>query len=328
MKVYDQGQIIQFAALGSVVGLFSLARFNAVPLIVTFIILLPFVLKHQKAQAGRWVFSVGAFLIPYLLVINAWCLYNYYNNGFYGLFPRTGLEVPRNVTVASIRPENTVSGANKPVLDIFVSARAEYLSSALPQIKGSFKEYDRFGILSGLYDGYAIYGLAAPKLRKFYNLPEQSGEYELSANLAGFYREIPAQNKAYISKFRFFSLLSSFRASSGGALPEKYGKINLNILPPFAFKVYKVGFLFISFSVFIAFFFFIGNGIKNAWHFDFTLLTMFLIVFSFWGINFVFVTENDANRYKFPAAPFIIGLFVYYVMRAANLIYRKAPPPA
>jgi hypothetical protein len=67
-----------------------------------------------------------------------------------------------------------------------------------------------------------------------------------------------------------------------------------------------------SVIVFISFFFFMVSVVKTKFMPDITLLVMFFIVFSFWGINFVFFTVGDANRFKFPAEPLIIGLFVYY----------------
>ena len=179
----------------------------------------------------------------------------------------------------------------------------------------NYKEFDKFNIITDLYSGYGIYSEARPELSRHFNLPESSGEYELSLKLGDFYQEIAKQNNTFILKFRFISFLSSFRASSNGALPSKYGKINLNILPAFVMMLYGIAFLCISVFVFFAFFFFIWKGIKISWHFDFTLLAMFLLIFSFWGINFVFAAAGDANRFKFPVEPLILGLFVYYMVQ-------------
>jgi hypothetical protein len=97
-------------------------------------------------------------------------------------------------------------------------------------------------------------------------------------------------------------------------LPDTYGKINLNILPPFIIKLNKLINFFISSFVFVAFFFFVLKLIKNhSKKPDFILLVLFTVVLSFWGINFIFATVSDANRFKFPAEPLIIGLFIYYV---------------
>ncbi|GJM34818.1 MAG: hypothetical protein DHS20C18_38190 [Saprospiraceae bacterium] len=312
LNIYQKGNLKHYIALGAVVGLISLARFSAVPLIFTFFILLLIVLYRQKASARKWVFSLCAFFVPYLLLINAWCVYNQYNNGFYGLFPHSGQGVSKNIMVASLRPYYTVSEANKPILDLFLEARETYLEKPKTQFKGSLAKFDKFGILPDLYGGYAIYMEAGPELRQHFALPATAGEYELSQKLTDFYREISGQNQAFVLKFRFISFLNGFRAAESGTMPPEFGKINLNILPAFFFIIYRLAFVGICFFVFFSFFYFVLNGIKNGWNFDFTLLTLFFIVFSFWGINFVFVTAADANRFKFPAEPFIFGLFVYY----------------
>lgn len=323
MKINDYGKRASYFALGAVAGLISLARFSAVPLVLTFFVLLLIVLFRQKAPAREWVFSIGTFFAPYFLLVNAWCLYNTYHYGFYGLFPRSsGQTVSRNITVASIRPEYKVSEDNKPVLAIFLKARENYLKESPMNTK-----LDKFGMSADFYGGYNIYLGAGPDLRRHFGLPASAGEYELSQKLAGFYQEISKQNQAFVLKFRFISLLYSFKVSESGLLPSEFGKINLNILPAFFFKIYGLAFAGISVFVFFAFFYFIASGIHNGWNFDFTLLAVFFIVFSFWGINFAFVTAVDANRFKFPAEPFIFGLFVYYVTQIVHWLTLRFRPP-
>lgn len=312
MKINEKGSLMHVIAYGTVVGLLSLTRFNTVPLIFTFSLLLCIILFRQKQTARKWIFSIMAFFVPYLLIINAWCLYNQYHNNFYGLFPHSGKGISRNIIVASIRPEDSVSSINKPLLDIFIKARATYLEKPDIKNKGSLSKYDKFDILTDLYSGYGIYSTAKPALFRHFDLSESSGEYELSLKLSDFYQEIAKQHKGFILKFRFISLLSSFRASSNGALPPNYEKINLNILPAFVLVLYGLAFPCISLFVFFAFFFFIWKSIKISWNFDFTLLAMFLLIFSFWGINFAFAAAGDSNRFKFPAEPLILGLFLYY----------------
>lgn len=315
MKIHEKGSLAQVIAYGTAVGLLSLTRFNAVPLIFTFFLLLCISLFRQMKPARKWIFSLVAFIVPYLFIINAWCLYNQYHNGFYGLFPHSGQRISRNIIVASIRPEDSVSAINKPLLDIFIKARATYLKKPEIKNKSSLSEFDKFDFLTDLYSGYPIYTEARPELCRHFHLPGSSGEYELSVKLTNFYQEIAKQNQGFILKFRFISLLSSFRASSNGDLSPEYGNINLNILPAFVLKLYGISFLCISLFVFFAFFFFIWKDIKNSWHFDFTLLAMFMLVFSFWGINFAFVSAGNANRFKFPVEPLILGLFVFYVVQ-------------
>jgi hypothetical protein len=136
----------------------------------------------------------------------------------------------------------------------------------------------------------------------------------MNNKLKRFYKEISRENSSFIWKLRVYSLLNGFRASISGILPSIYGKVNLNILPPFIIKLNKLINFFISSFVFVAFFFFVLKLIKNhSKKPDFILLVLFTVVLSFWGINFIFATVSDANRFKFPAEPLIIGLFIYYV---------------
>ena len=324
MKIDDYGKRAHYFALGAVVGLISLARFSAVPIVFVFFVLLLIVLFRQKAQAREWAFSIGTFFVPYLLLINAWCLSNNYHYGFYGLFPRSsGQTVSRNITVSSIRPEYKVSEGNKPVLAIFLKARENYLRESPVSAKGSNSILDKLGIAVDFYGGYNIYLTAGPDLRRHFGLPASAGEYELSQKLGSFYQEISGQNQAFVLKFRFISLLYSFKVSESGLLPSEFGKINLNILPDFFFKIYGLVFAGISLFVFFAFFYFTVSGINNDWNFDFTLLASFFIVFSFWGINFAFVTAVDANRFKFPAEPLIFGLFVYYATQVGQWLTER-----
>jgi len=124
--------------------------------------------------------------------------------------------------------------------------------------------------------------------------------------LLDFYNEIYNQNKTFILKMRFLSFLSGFRAAVT-SLPQEYGKINTNFLPLFVFVLYKVSIIIISLFVFFSVIVFIYNILRKKNHHNNYLLIYFFVVFSFWGINFYFVTVGDANRYKFPAEPFIFG---------------------
>lgn len=328
LRFFDQNNLARVFLLGIAVGLLALARFNAIPLIVTFTVLLGYILIRQKAPILKWIYSMTSFIFSYALIINLWCGYNYLHHGFYQLFPQASAQIgipkiSRNMIIASIRPENIVSNENKPVLEIFLKAREKFFSMKRADLKGSFIFLDKKNILSGLFSGYPIFLLAEPELKVHYKLSGDPNISAIASKLNSFIEEISAQNKRYVFRFRIYSLLNGFRASSGGSLPLEYGKINLNILPAIIFKIYKLLFLMISGFVIISFFFFIFNTVKTKFIPDITLLTLFLIVFSFWGINFVFITVGDANRFKFPAEPLIIGLFVYYLIKFASWVKIK-----
>jgi 4-amino-4-deoxy-L-arabinose transferase-like glycosyltransferase len=315
MKYFDSKKFKYLILLGLSVGLLSLARFNAIPIIFSFLAILSYLLFiEQKNSLKNGLFSIIGFLIPYLFILNLWSFYNLNQNGFYGLLPGGGILASRNAIVASINPRNKVDQNYQTVLDIFIKARDVYSSQEIADIKGSLSSSDKYGILENLHSGYAIYMIAYPDLIKYFNLKDTDGEYQMNNKLNRFYKEIANGNSGFIWKLRLYSLLNSFRASISGILPFNYGGINLNILPPFIIKLNKLINFFISISVFATFFFFIFKLIKNyPQKPDFILLVMFIIVFSFWGINFVFATAADANRFKFPAEPLIIGLFIYYV---------------
>ncbi|MBN1186720.1 MAG: glycosyltransferase family 39 protein [Bacteroidales bacterium] len=307
--------------LGIELGLLSLARFNAIPLTITFSLLIIYIIIQKKISLISTGKSFISFIVPYLIIINLWCIYNYTNNSFYGLFPRSAGGIPRNVVVASIRTYNQVSEKNKPILAIFLKAREQHLKTTPEKLKGSLSRFDKLGILNDLYSGFSIYSNAYSELKDFFYLKDDAGEYEMNLNLKSFYEEIYRQNRAFIIKMRFVSFFSSFRAATS-SLPDNYGRINTNILPSLIFIIFKLGIFFISVFVFLLSFVFIFHTVKNNWQADLPILISYAILLSFWGINFYFITVNDANRYKFPAEPFLFGIFIYYSY-SLNKILKK-----
>lgn len=324
-RAYEGGKVQTYFWLGGVVGLLVLARFNTVPLLLTYLVMIGLVLYLQNQPLRRWAGSLAAFILPLGLLLNGWCLYNLQHNDFYGLFPRVGQGVPRNITVASINEDDKVSEEHQAILDIFLEARQAYYENLPPERKGSLASFDRYNILADLYGGYMIYRYALPGLRAHFELGPSEGEYELSQGLREFYQEIAEQNSGFIMKYRIVSFFSSFRASVAGVLPDRYGNINLNVLPAFVFVLYKLGFLLMSTVTFLAFFVFLWQAARDRRLPDFYQLVLFFIVFSFWGINLVFVTGADANRYKFPADPFVIALFLAYATSVISWLLSGRP---
>jgi|WetSurMetagenome_2_1015567.scaffolds.fasta_scaffold00270_27 4-amino-4-deoxy-L-arabinose transferase-like glycosyltransferase len=322
LQYFNNNRFKYLISTGFSLGLLSLARFNTVPIIFPFLFLLSYLLViKSRTSFKKGIITIIVFLIPYIFVLNSWALYNLDHNGFYGLFPGTEFLVSRNVIVASITEGNKVSPEEEPVLDIFIKAKHNYNDQQITKVKGSLSSIDRFGILNDLYSGYQIYGIAYVQLNQYFGLKETDGEFEINIKLRHFYKEIVSQNKAFIWKLRIYSLLSSFRASTSGILGSNYGIINLNILPSFLIKLNKIIVPIISFFVFISFFIFAFKSIKyqNAKP-DFVIMTMFILIFSFWGINFLFAAAGDANRFKFPVEPLILGIFIYYINNSINWI--------
>jgi hypothetical protein len=310
IRIFEKFSYKDLSLLSICIGLLSLARYNTIPLVLTIAVLIGYYVYKQRFSLSG---SVNVFLllsIPYIIIINLWCVYNAMNNGFYGLFP-TSSGINRNVVVSSIRSENKVTEEYLPVLNIFLRARAEYLEKPIQTQKGSLAKYGTFGILTDLYSGYPIYLTAYPELRQHFNFLGNEGEYEMGLALAPFYREISSQSRLFILKMRFVSLISGFRAAAT-SLPPEYGRTNTNILPSFLIELYKISIFVISVFVFFAFFGFIFNVIKTRHIPNMSMLVLFSFVISYWFINFYFATVSDANRFKFPAEPVIIGLFIYY----------------
>lgn len=325
LKLYEK-ESLKFAVFsGTGIGLLSLARFSAVPLIVTFIAMMIYIAVLKKSDLKSTLKLLAVFTVPYLIIINLWCFYNYSHHGYYRFFHASGMGVPRNITVSSIKPSMIISDENKPVYDIFLQARREYLEGDTVKTKGSFRSLDRLNITADLYSGFLIWRKALPVLKQHFGIAEHEHESKLNTQLKSFFSEISAQNKSYIMKFRFYSLLSSFRASASPALPGSYGKINLNILPSMVIKFYKISIPLISLIVFFAFFVFIFKALlKLKWP-GFYQTVMFSIILSFYGINFVFATAGDADRFKYPADPFIFCLFVITGWNLFTFFQKKLP---
>lgn len=325
LKLYEKESLKYAFFAGAGIGLLSVARFSAVPLIVTFGALLIYVFILKKTSILKAIRVIASFLLPYLLIMNAWCFYNYSHYGYYRFFHASGMGVPRNITVSSIKPGMVISNENKPVYEIFLQARNEYIATDTVKTKGSFRSLDRLNITADLYSGFLIWRKALPVLKQHFGIAEHEHESKLNTHLKSFFSEISAQNKSYIMKFRFYSLLSSFRASASPALPESYGKINLNILPSMVIKFYKISIPLISLIVFFAFFVFIFKALlKLKWP-GFYQTVMFSIILSFYGINFVFATAGDADRFKYPADPFIFCLFVITGWNLFTFFQKKLP---
>ena len=322
---FDESRNLKWiCALGVSFGLLSLARFNAIPLFTTFCILLAYILIKEKVPFKKLIVYMGTFVFSMGLIIGGWELFNYHHYGKSRFINNAEVGVPkspRKVIIASIRSGNTVSEKNKPLLDIFLKTRKEYLARETPFKKGSLMDLDKMDFLIDLYSGVKIYQLAKPALQSYLELAEKEGSSDIRPDLDEFLREIAAQNRWFLIKYKFLSFLNGLRPASGGSLSIEHGKSNLNILPSSAFVVFKLLFLFVSIFVFIAFLHLLYITIKTRSIPDVSLLVLFFIVMSFWLINFIYSTANDANRFKFPAEPLIIGLFVFYIHK---LIMRLA----
>lgn len=319
-----------WAAVGLLAGLLVLARFNMIGL--PLVILVCILIIHYRAFGLQRVAVLFKSLVFYaaslLLVINAWCMYNYTHRGFYGVFPvqHSG---QRWAIPATITEANTVSPEYQHMLEIFVLARSEHIGKKNETIikKGSFLKYEFFQeikeVISPPVSGYAIYLLALPELLDYYQLENTAANVaDLGSLLMPFYQEIARQNQKELFKLRLYSLMNTFRAS-GVILPVEES-INLNILPGFLVQLYKVvvfGALFLLHILALIHFLVRIGTIRTYQHWR--LILLILLIAYFPAIHFYANVIGDANRFKFLAEPIMIGLLVYYFFQLILWVKEK-----
>lgn len=306
--------------LGIMNGLMVLSRFNTigVPFISLFCISLIHYRNFNFTNFRVYIGYAIAYILPLLFVLNIWCCYNYFNRGFFGLFPSSNIE-QRWAIPASINRNNVVSIEYKPILEIFLRAKEEYFKVYFATNTSSGSLSDNkflkqiYKSISPEVNGYSLYKIAKKELLLNFKLRECPEDIaKLGSLLRPFYSEIKNQNTLILIKYRFFSFVSSFRAS-GTALPTKE-KINLNYLPSFVFKAYKIMFIGIALVSYIltggylvAIIWRKGVGVKIG------LFIISLFLWYFPLIHFYANVLGDATRFKFPAEPLIFGIFFYYL---------------
>ena len=249
----NRNNLFLWIVLGLLNGLMVLARFNTIGL--PFVVLVCLLLIHYRIYGISKIVKLSKSLLCYSLgvfvILNSWSLYNYYTNGFYGVIPSQH-KGQRWAVPATITKKNSVSAENQHLLNIYIKARETYLENKPSEKikKSSLLEYKLIrrivDVMEPAVNGYRIYKLAEPELLKYYHLDYTSQNVAtVGKKLVPFYDEIAKQNKKELFRLRIYSLFQTFRAS-GNTLPLKE-KINLNILPGFIFKIFKV-LMFISFS--------------------------------------------------------------------------------
>jgi len=329
----EKDRISLWFVLGLLAGLMVLARFNMLGLPV-FIVLCMLLIHYRHYGITGLKKSIYPFLYYFLgllLVLNIWSLYNLRENGFYGVFPPYHAG-QRWAIPATIKRTNHISGKYKPLLEIFVKARQKY-EKENPSIslkKGSLLENQAaqrlYLSLKPQVNGYQVYKLAHDDLLKYFDLKDNSVDNaRLGYLLKPFYKEIAKQNRAKLTKFRFYSLINTFRA--GGTTLAVDEKMNINALPPVLVKIYKVIFFCmaaITFLVAALFFVFKIKSIKE--HKNWKVFILIILISYFPVVHFYANVISDANRFKFPAEPLIIGLFIYFVHAGSEYLKMKITP--
>ena len=320
IKHSNTGQINYIIYSGILTGLLILTRFNLLGLPVVVLCLLCFNFIFYEKKIASLLTNVVAFVLPVLLIISMWSLYNFVNNDFFGLLPSHHIG-QRWAIPASINANNTVTEEYKEILNIFIKERKkmEEQINVNTYSKGSLLKYN---IIKTIYyqmipeiNGFKLYLNAEPKLLKYYSLTNSSGKSnKLGVLLLPFYAQIKAQNRLILFKYQLFSLLNSFKYISP-VLPLPIDKpLNLNILPSFIIKLYKISMLLIIFSVYILSISHILYAIKYKKFENIkNKIPLYTLIWYFPAIHFYANVLQDANRFKFPAEPIITSIFIIYI---------------
>ena len=312
IKGLNRSSRINFFIVGLLFSIMVLARFNTLPMIfvITGII---FLFQIWKPESKRIIIrNFIFFLIPVIILLNGYAFSNFIKHDFYGLFPSGGsILVSRNALITTIDGTEKVSGRNLQVLEIFNHAKRNLKINNV-DYKGSLTRFDKLNVMDKLYNGYLAYFSAEPELYKYFKINPEKPEPELSMKLEPFYKEISKINKGKIWGLKFFSLLNSFRSSTGLIKPEK-NAINLYKLPSWIIQMYKLTFFVLSVFVFSSSIVYLILLMSKSIKPDNIIIIFIFTVFGFFFINFAFATVGDANRFKYPVEPLIISLGVYYI---------------
>jgi len=302
---------------GILTSLLILSRFNTLPLIAGFLFIIVYsvIFAERSTSVYSVLGKVFIFLLPLMIVLNIFAFYNYRVNDFYGLFPTGGSPlISRNAILATIDGTEPVSDENKTVYNIFLEAANRQKLKVTTEKKASLLQIWKPDFIGKLYSGYKIYSSAMPALCSLYGINPETPEPQISGNLKPFYKEIVSLNRDRIFMMRIYSLLNSFRSSSGITMAGNEN-INLGLLPAWSIMTYKSAMIFISLFTFVAVFLYLGYRIVTFKIIDPVFLTIIVLYLSFYMINFFFVIAGDSNRYKFPSEPLMFGLFVYFVAK-------------
>lgn len=300
--------------LGFLTGLLILTRFNTllIPLCLIFCIVVVHFLEFKWKKIGTLLIHISLFLVPLVFILNIWCYRNYLEYNFYFLFP-PAYGNQRFIEPALVNENTHVSSENEPLLKIFLRAKKKYLARKQAVKNDSLQKYIPIKVPHETTSGYKIYKIAMPELFKHFHIEGAANPgFLLGEKLRGFFKEVAAQNKFKLFMLRVYSFINSFRASIA-SLPAKFD-VNLNILPPVFFTFYKVAFfiLVVSFLIFTPFY--LISALKNKKiRENYIQISLLVLIFYFPAINFLAATISDANRFKYPSEPLILGMLIYYI---------------
>ncbi len=335
-KYAKNARIKILVLVGIVNGSLVLARFNTIgiPIITLFCLSLIHYFHYDFRNFKGFVIRSFVYVLTVSIILNIWMLHNFFERGYYGIIQK---DHPRFALViySRINENIIVSDEHKEILKIFLDAKQRVLHERADidfvQSKGSLLRYPFFASIysffkdtGGKVGGWALYQEAQQELLDYFDLPSGPPESisELSVLLRPFNQEIRKRTKSVEIKQRFSALFQTFR-HTGGTIPTNE-PVNLNMLPSVVFLFYRLMFfsiMFLTYVFSIWWFFSRLRSIKNKT--NYLLYILLLLVFYFPVIHFVAITPGDAARFKFPAEPVLLGLFVYYVFMFYDFLKLK-----
>lgn len=320
--VFNKTGYIKYILLAGICsGLLVLDRFNVIglPLVLIFVICSIHFVKFGRNKLSSLIKSVLYFLLPIIIILNAWSYYNYLQNGYYNLFPKQHYG-QRWAIPATINIKNTVNEDYVEILRIFLNGK-KYLQSTSESCssqKSSLLNYEVPFKLNNYFqpdvNGFLLYSNVENQLLDYYKLENNpQGIAVLGHKIHGFYREIAHQNKHELFKLRIYSLLNTFRIGAPSSeILRSPG--NLHFLPFNIIILYKIGFIiFISMTYIFSAFIIIKIAFSKRLKYNLEIFIVSSLIWYFPLVNFFANVLGDANRFKYPAESIIICLGIYFI---------------
>lgn len=330
IKAIVSGENKFYAFAGVCTGITILSRYNLIPLLPLFFIIIALRLFILRKEPGiKFVKEIflksSVYGFPLLAVLLCWSFVNLSVNGNFGLFPGAGVSggakkgtgvpfyVGRNALIATIDSSLKISDSNTKVYEIFLEASAKIKAknrideNSWMNLLGEENKQ----LLASSFIGYKVYNEATIKLFEFYDI-KTGNESLLNEKLGGFYDEVYQQTNGKVNYIRIVSFVYSLWVSSSLQNAPEKGDINFNVFPGFLITLHKLYWLcvMVGFVIVSLYLLFKARRSLNK-ETDFLAFSLILIIHSLLLTNVIFNTINDASRFKFPVEALVIGILVY-----------------
>jgi hypothetical protein len=320
LQYYNMQKVYNLVIAGILSSFVILARFNTLGLPIVIIIGLVIVhfVRNKESGTYKLIKEITVFAVSAFAVLNLWALYNYKEKGLYELLPKYHVG-QRWAVPATINKENKTGNDYDEVLAIFLKTREKLLLNASRGTirKGSLLSNNLIRKVNDFFrpevSGYFMYRDSEQELLDYYGLDNTPEDIRiLNEKLKPFYRILAEQNRTELNRLRIYSFIYSFKHISP-VLPSD-STVNLNILPAFVLKLYKLAFIFIcvvAFTGSIIHCSYIISGrekLKSGIYW----IILYSFIWYFPLVNWYASVLGDANRFRFPADAIILGIFICY----------------